>query len=89
MPHLTVHGTGDDTVDVYAFDVVAAGDRGIFDVDFGETDTHLRLFDAAGTLLASNDDAISRAYGGLVNRDHYFELDFRARPSPPATVPSG
>ena len=37
IPHLTVKGTGDGTVDYYSFDVANAGDRGIFDIDFGFT----------------------------------------------------
>lgn len=87
LPHLTIRGTGDGTVDLYAFTVAEAGDRGLFDVDFGRSggdgaavDTHLRLFAADGTLLAANDDA-SPSYGrggSLSGQDAFLEYTFTA-----------
>ncbi|HID23621.1 MAG TPA: hypothetical protein EYP14_14660, partial [Planctomycetaceae bacterium] len=58
IPHITVSGTGDGTFDYFSFTVANAGDRGIFEIDFGadllggagSIDTELFLFDAAGNL---------------------------------------
>ncbi len=84
IPHLTVLGTGDNTFDVYSFTVPNAGDRGIFDIDFGTTggimDAYLRLYDGGGTLLASNDDSPPTwGQGGSTNGlDSYLEYTFAA-----------
>ncbi|NOX53014.1 MAG: hypothetical protein GXP27_00970, partial [Planctomycetes bacterium] len=86
IPHITVSGTGDGTFDYFSFTVSNAGDRGIFDIDFGadllggagSIDTELFLFDAAGNLLAQNDDASTAAgAGGSVSGlDAYIEYTF-------------
>ncbi len=73
IPHVTIDGSGDGTVDYYLFDVVIPPDdddgvvTGIFDVDItfdeqldptGVFDGELYLFDASsGALLASNIDS--------------------------------
>jgi hypothetical protein len=56
IPHISIEGTGDGTFDYYVFDVVAAGSRGIFDIDLENFDTELFLYDTNGNLLAANDD---------------------------------
>ncbi len=55
-PHITISGTGDDTFDYYRFSA-GQGQIGIFDIDGASFDTELFLYDTAGNLLASNDDA--------------------------------
>lgn len=63
IPHATVIGTGDDTVEVYSFTVSRAGERGIFDVDYawdweeGGFDSWLTLYDGNGNPLDASDDA--------------------------------
>lgn len=81
IPHLTVHGTGDGTPDFFSFVVGNAGDRGIFDIDFGTDgglDSYLRLFDHKGSLLAANDDnSTSFGQGGSSSGlDSYLEYVF-------------
>jgi Bacterial pre-peptidase C-terminal domain len=62
IPHTTVEGTGDDSVDYYSFTVTQAGARGIFDIDyalvcnlqscadFAGFDAFIVLYDSNGTL---------------------------------------
>ena len=63
IPHLSILGTGDGSYDFYSFTVANAGDRGIFDIDNGQSvgggsfDSVLYLFDASGTQLIRSDDA--------------------------------
>ena len=38
VPHATVHGTGDGTVDFYKFTVDKPGTVGVFDIDYGRVD---------------------------------------------------
>lgn len=69
IPHVSIEGTGDDTFDYYSFTVGSAGDRGIFDIDFGfggngPFDSELFLYDEGGRLLASNDDRSTADGGG-------------------------
>jgi filamentous hemagglutinin family protein len=63
IPHTTVNAGGDDSFDYYAFKVETPDSRGIFDIDTGtiKLDTQLFLFDQAGNLLDSNDDAPTTA----------------------------
>ncbi len=87
IPHLTIHGTGDGTYDLYRFTVSQAGDIGIFDIDYGSVgdslqsgdfDSYLRLLDSNGNELNSSDDSSpSFGQGGSVNgRDSYIEHQF-------------
>ncbi|MES2594472.1 MAG: kelch repeat-containing protein [Verrucomicrobiota bacterium] len=59
IPHLTINGTGNGTMDYYSV-AVTAGSRGIFDIDEAASDAALFLYNAAGNLLAQNDNADSR-----------------------------
>jgi hypothetical protein len=93
IPHVSIQETGDgtSTVDFFSFTVVNANDTGIFDIDYGyirsgfpgSFNSYIRLYDTDGvTLLASNNDSISRTYGqgGSVSPfDSYLEYTF---PSP-------
>jgi len=86
IPHITIAGAGDGTLDYYSFTVAHSGDRAIFDVDFargqaGEVDLYLRLFDSSGTLIDLNDDAWDASFGqgGSDSRlDPYLEHTFGA-----------
>ncbi len=85
IPHVTIAGTGDDTVDLFSFTVADAGDRGIFDVDFGRggdgpIDSYLRLYDGAETLVAANDDSFTTdgGDGSTSTQDSYLEYVFTA-----------
>jgi hypothetical protein len=56
VPHVTIQGTGDDTLDFFVFETTGTP-LATFDVDDPTSfDTEIFLWDAAGTLLASNDD---------------------------------
>lgn len=55
VPHVSVEGTGDDTFDYYSFQA-NAGAQVVIDIDDADFDTEIFLYDAGGTLLASNDD---------------------------------
>ncbi|TWT93960.1 PKD domain-containing protein [Stieleria varia] len=57
IPHVSITGTGDNSIDYFSF-TANAGDRAIFDIDANSFDTELFLFDEAGMLLAANDDNI-------------------------------
>ncbi len=63
IPHLSILGTGDGSYDFYSFTVTNSGDRGIFDIDFGESalsggfDSVLYLLDSGGNVIAVQDDA--------------------------------
>jgi hypothetical protein len=61
IPHVSILGTGNNTWDWYEFTVADAGDRGIFDIDygyeFGWMDSWLELYDSGGGQLAVNDDS--------------------------------
>ena len=89
IPHISIQGTGNGTHDFYSFTVTNAGDRGIFDIDFGADpdggffDSELFLFDANGNLLASNDDPVQTTptvgEGGSVSTlDSFLETTFTA-----------
>ncbi|MFK8115690.1 MAG: S8 family serine peptidase, partial [Rubripirellula sp.] len=58
IPHVSIDGTGDGTVDVYQFEVPVGGGRGIFDIDFanriGGGTTQLQLFDDSNNQIAVN-----------------------------------
>jgi hypothetical protein len=68
VPHITVNGTGDDTVDIYAFTIPSAGTTATFDIDFGwmdpcddispcvDFDSALTLYDSGFNEIDSNDD---------------------------------
>lgn len=55
IPHATVVGRTHGGVEYYAF-TVGAGATVVFDIDGAGFDTTLRVFNAAGTELAANDD---------------------------------
>lgn len=63
-PHLTITATGNESFDYYSFVVSSTPARGIFDIDYGATgspltdlDSQIFLYDSAGNLLDSNNDA--------------------------------
>jgi len=85
IPHLTVHGTGDGSVDYYSFTVSQVPARGIFDIDRGDTGSAgsfrsgLRLFNSDGVLLAQNNGDVPTSVGGLGSSgtgDAYLEYEF-------------
>jgi large repetitive protein len=73
VPYVSINGIGDGTTDWYQFTVTNAGDTAVFDVDYGMNqggsfDSWLNLYDANGTLLASNDDSsASNGDGGSIH----------------------
>src|SRR5262245_61642708 len=60
--HITVLGTGDGTVDVYAFTVVVGSSpvEVVFDIDHtsGLLDTYIQLLNDSGTVVAYGDDSL-------------------------------
>jgi len=57
IPHVSIKGTGDDSVDVYSFTIANAGDRAIFDIDGSNSfNSFLTLRDSAGVVLATNNN---------------------------------
>ncbi|MCC2617235.1 M4 family metallopeptidase [Aestuariibacter halophilus] len=84
IPHLTIIGSGDASLDVFTFTVNVAGSLGIFDIDKGtggeggDVDTFIRLYNSQRQLVFSNDDA-SIYYGGTgstSDTDSYMEYHF-------------
>jgi Ca2+-binding RTX toxin-like protein len=90
IPNLSIQGTGDGSFDYYTFTVTNAGDRGIFDIDFGANlnnqgvsvgdalDARLFLFDAAGNELRSVDDVTFVDSGSSSILDAFLEVTFAA-----------
>lgn len=87
IPHATVVGTGDDSVDYYSFTVPTPGTRGIFDIDYALDcsdfpcegfDAWIELYDSNGNSLAAADDAPTEwGQGGSVHPyDSYLEYTF-------------
>jgi hypothetical protein len=85
IPHVTVQGTGDGSLDYYSFTVPAANSRGIFDIDDGDTGgpgsfhSSLRLYDANGVLLANSavfNSPLLGQTGSVSDRDAYLEYTF-------------
>lgn len=82
IPHVTVSGSGDGTFDWYTFVTSTAGII-ILDIDFGDKggtgslDTLIGLWNAAGSLLAFNDDFSMRAgaFGSSTHSLRDFSLD--------------
>lgn len=79
--HATIQGTGDGTLRMYSF-TAAKGATATFDIDhtFG-MDSYLRLYDAAGNLIAEDDDAasLSQGAGGSTSAsDSYLSWTFAA-----------
>jgi Ca2+-binding RTX toxin-like protein len=77
IPHATINGTGDGTVDWYSFTVSQAGDGVILDVDGAIVacdelgcsgwDSHVHLYDSSGQILAENSDSLAEwGQGGSV-----------------------
>jgi len=60
-PHVSVQATGDGSIDFCAFTVAAGGSTASFDIDgaYPSFDSWLQLLDAAGNVLAFNDDAFT------------------------------
>jgi hypothetical protein len=85
IPHISILGTGNNTWDWYEFTVANAGDRGIFDIDYGwgtggNMDSWLELYDSGGGQLAVNDDSSpSGGQGGSTSRlDSFIDYTFPA-----------
>lgn len=87
IPHVTVLGTGDGSLDYYTITVPAANSRGIFDIDDGDTGgpgsfhSSLRLYNANGVLLANSavfNSPLLGQTGSVSNRDAYLEYTFPA-----------
>lgn len=59
VPHVTVIGTGNNSVDIYRFTVPAANTTCVFDIDYGmpSFDSMLRVMNGSGTVLVNVDDA--------------------------------
>jgi hypothetical protein len=89
IPHATVEGTGDESVDYYSFEVTQAGARGIFDIDYawktefceqgeGNFDAWIELYDSEGQFLVHNDDndPTFGQGGSVCGLDSYLEHTF-------------
>jgi hypothetical protein len=66
IPHVSVSGVGNGTIDYFSFTVTTPGSLGIFDIDYGrpDMDSWLKLFTGDGSvLLDSNDDSSSTTWG--------------------------
>ena len=89
IPHATIHGTGNDTVDWYSFTVSQAGDGVILDEDSAIDcnnyegcngfDPTVYLYDSSGQKLAENSDSdIAFGQGGSISYgDPYLEYTFQ------------
>ena len=84
IPHATINGTGDGTVDWYSFTVSQAGDGVILDIDCNEVgcngfDPTVYLYDSSGQKLAENSDSdIAFGQGGSVDYgEPYLEYTFQ------------
>ncbi|MDP3815961.1 VCBS domain-containing protein, partial [Pseudomonas sp.] len=82
VPFVSISAIGNNAFDYYAFTVTQAG-TATFDIDYGMNqgvsfDPWLNLYDAAGTLLAQNDDAsIGLGGGGSIhNYDSFLSYSF-------------
>ncbi|MFM9117600.1 MAG: hypothetical protein ACKOU6_15710, partial [Planctomycetota bacterium] len=84
-PHLTIRGTGNNTLDYYSFTVPTNGARGIFDIDGGFTGgpgsfhSQLRILDFTGNVLAVSDlynSPTLGAGGSTSDRDAYLDYTF-------------
>ncbi|WP_441238275.1 FG-GAP-like repeat-containing protein [Bradyrhizobium sp. 930_D9_N1_4] len=86
QPHATIAGTGDNTYRFYSLAITKPGVSAVFDIDFppglsnGSFDSHLRLYNSAGVLLAESDDASTSLGGGgsTSNLDSYLQYTFAA-----------
>lgn len=84
-PWVSISATGDGTFDYYSFEVPAAGDVGVFDIDYGYGgaggfDTKLCLYTSDGALIDSGDDSspFDGADGSNYNEDAYIYHTFAA-----------
>jgi Ca2+-binding RTX toxin-like protein len=87
IPHATINGTGNDTVDWYSFTVSQAGDGVILDVDGAVVcneqscngfDSEVYLYDSSGQKLAVAVDSDTAGQGGSVySTDSYLEYTFQ------------
>ena len=62
IPHVSIIGSGNNSYDYYKFTVTTAQSKAIFDIDNGSNgvgsfDSYLRLYDADGVEINSNDDS--------------------------------
>lgn len=75
VPHVSILGSGDDTLDYYGFTVLRSGSIGIFDLDYGtsELDAALAIWDDEGTLLFENDDYAPYELAGAGGSDDEFD----------------
>ena len=86
IPHVTIRGTGNGTLDYYSF--ASLGGTIIIDIDFGHTttgvsgstDTELAIWNAAGIVLFHNDDlsTVAGAGGSVSSLDAFIQLDGQA-----------
>lgn len=82
IPHSSYSGNGfadlGSTYDYFSFNVLFDGAIGIFDVDSSsaQSNTELYLFDAAGNLLAENDDNTVIDNGSVTTFDPFLEYTF-------------
>ncbi|KGJ87024.1 M4 family metallopeptidase [Colwellia psychrerythraea] len=82
IPHVSIQGTGDGSYDYFKFTVNAEDTTAIFDIDRegnnGFFDSYLRLYDAQGNFLASNDDSnpSSGESGSTDNLDSFLIHNF-------------
>ena len=90
VPHATINGTGNDTVDYYSFTVAQAGDVGVFDVDGAAVcneagcssgfDSWIELLDGNDNYkLDVNDDSLTEwGQGGSgATTDSYLQYTFQ------------
>ncbi len=82
LPHVSVNATGDDTLDYYRFVVPAGSGRVIVDIDGTSAgfDSFVRILNAAGTEITSNNDArFTDGQGGSTkNADSFLDLNLPA-----------
>ena len=83
IPHVTVTGTGDGSIDYFWFTVDAAGSKGIFDIDFASAggvplDSVITLYSSSGFVLATNDDSLMPMLdaGSSSFQDSFLEYTF-------------
>ncbi|HZL88209.1 MAG TPA: hypothetical protein VFB96_07510, partial [Pirellulaceae bacterium] len=75
-PHISVLGSGDDTVDFYRVDI-PINSVAVFDIDdtSAGSDTQLDLYDANGSLVETNDDGRTLWGADGSDEDYLFDHD--------------
>jgi T1SS-143 domain-containing protein len=76
VPYVSIHGVGNNAVDVFSFTVTQAGTLAVFDIDHGGFDTTLRVYNSSGTEIFYQDDGYADDPGSSSDLDSYQSWTF-------------